>query len=96
MCAPSASVISVSSRIASTASCSVPGRLWMPLAARSSGVMAKMFSVISAGGVSFLYHGETGALLQALSAMPIRDLSIAEPDIEETFMHFYQKEGDDK
>lgn len=39
--------------------------------------------------VKFLYSGETGALLNALAAMPVTDLSITEPDLEDIFMHYY-------
>ena len=46
------------------------------------------------GGVSFLYAGDMRALVTALANMPVTDLSIAEPDIEDTFLHFYQKEDE--
>ena len=41
--------------------------------------------------VSFLYSGEMGALLARLSAGSLSDLNIAEPDLEEIFLHFYEK-----
>ena len=40
-------------------------------------------------GVSFLYSGDMNLLLRTLSANNIEDLSIAEPDLEEIFMHYY-------
>lgn len=40
-------------------------------------------------GISFLYSGDMNLLLQFLAAHPIKDLSIAEPDLEEIFMHYY-------
>lgn len=43
--------------------------------------------------VKFLYSGETPALLQALASLPITDVSMLEPDLEEIFMHYY-KEGE--
>lgn len=45
-------------------------------------------------GCSFLYSGDINALLQRLSGGKIQDLSIAEPDLEEIFLHYYQKEGE--
>ena len=39
--------------------------------------------------VSFLYGGNSRELLQALSALPLTDVSITEPDLDEIFMHFY-------
>ena len=44
--------------------------------------------------VSFLYGGKADLLLKELSALPITDITIAEPDLEEIFMHYYAKEGD--
>lgn len=43
--------------------------------------------------VSFLYGGDINALLRALSEQEIEDLSIAEPDLEEIFMHYYTDGG---
>lgn len=48
---------------------------------------------VSAEGVSFLYGGKADRLIKALSALPITDITIAEPDLEEIFMHYYAKEG---
>ncbi len=44
--------------------------------------------------VSFLYSGEMKPLLDRLSAGQVKDLSISEPDLEEIFLHYYQKEGE--
>lgn len=46
--------------------------------------------------VSFLYSGDINKLLQTLSTGQISDLSVSEPDLEEIFMHYYEKGGDDK
>ena len=46
------------------------------------------------GTVSFLYSGEMGALLQRLAAGQVLDLSVSEPDLEEIFMHYYEKTGE--
>lgn len=40
----------------------------------------------------FLYEGEPQALLQTLSSLPFTDFTVADPDPEEIFLHFYQKE----
>ena len=42
--------------------------------------------------LSFLYSGSPSALLSALSRLPITDVNIAEPDLEEIFMHYYGEE----
>ena len=48
----------------------------------------------SEGVVSFLYNGEMGQLLQCLSEGKVSDLSVSEPDLEEIFMHYYEKGGE--
>ncbi len=40
--------------------------------------------------VSFLYGGEMTSLISALNGLPITDITISEPDLEEVFMHFYE------
>lgn len=45
--------------------------------------------------VSFLYNGEIKALLKAAEEMPIYDMTITEPDLEEIFMHYYEKGGEE-
>lgn len=44
--------------------------------------------------VSFLYSGDMNSLLQVLAEGRISDLSVSEPDLEEIFMHYYEKGGD--
>lgn len=46
--------------------------------------------------VSFLYSGEMGVLLQALAAGSVTDLSVTEPDLDEIFLHYYEKESESK
>ncbi len=46
----------------------------------------------SEGAVSFLYNGDVNALLKCLSAEKLEDLSIGEPDLEEVFLHYYERE----
>ena len=43
--------------------------------------------------VSFLYSGAPGQLLSCLASLPVADVSISEPDLEEIFLHYYSKEG---
>ncbi len=40
-------------------------------------------------GISFLYAGDINRLIAALSQCSIADLTVAEPDLEEIFMHYY-------
>ncbi len=42
--------------------------------------------------VTFLYSGDLKQLLNALAAMPVSDLTMTEPDLEEIFMHYYTGE----
>ena len=43
------------------------------------------------GGVSFLYSGDVNSLLHTLSAGQVSDLTVSEPDLEEIFLHYYEK-----
>ncbi len=43
--------------------------------------------------MTFLYSGSPRKLLTALAALPLADVTIAEPDLEEIFMHYYAPEG---
>lgn len=45
--------------------------------------------------VSFLYNGTPDILLKALADLPLTDVDISEPDLEEVFMHYYSEEGND-
>lgn len=44
-------------------------------------------------GVSFLYSGPVAELLSALQGLPLSDLTIVEPELEELFLHFYRNGG---
>ncbi|MCR5566625.1 MAG: ABC transporter ATP-binding protein [Clostridiales bacterium] len=44
--------------------------------------------------VSFLWSGEVNDLIRALTKADIRDMTIAEPDLEEIVLHFYEKGGE--
>ena len=43
--------------------------------------------------VSFLYGGDMGSLLRTLASGQVDDLTVTEPDLEEVFLHYYEKEG---
>ena len=42
--------------------------------------------------ISFLYSGDMGSLLHTLSMGQVDDLTVTEPDLEEVFLHYYEKE----
>ena len=48
----------------------------------------------SDNSVSFLYNGDMTSLLSTLSSGQVNDLSVTEPDLEEVFMHYYEKDGE--
>lgn len=48
----------------------------------------------SGDSVSFLFSGNINDLLQVLSTSHVTDLSVTEPDLEEIFLHYYEKGGD--
>ena len=48
----------------------------------------------SEGSVGFLYGGDMGSLLHTLSLGQVYNLTVTEPDLEEVFMHYYEKERD--
>lgn len=43
---------------------------------------------------SFLYNGDIRKLLRILAEEEISDIAVAEPDLEEIFLHYYEKEGE--
>ncbi len=51
--------------------------------------------VIGDNTVEFLYGGDIGVLLQALAVLKPTNLSISESDLEEVFLHYYEKEATD-
>lgn len=46
------------------------------------------------GVLSFLYSGDMNSLLRTLSSGQIDDLAVTEPDLEEIFLHYYEKDGE--
>ena len=49
---------------------------------------------VSGDTVSLLYSGDVNRLVQTLSRSRLRDLTVAEPDLEEIFLHYYQDGGE--
>ena len=47
-------------------------------------------------GADFLYSGDMQTLLRVMAGGNIQDISITEPDLEEVFLHYYEKGGDEK
>jgi len=43
--------------------------------------------------ISFLYTGNMATLIHNLDGLPITDMVIEEPSLEEIFMHYYEKEA---
>ncbi|MBS1402665.1 MAG: ABC transporter ATP-binding protein [Oscillospiraceae bacterium] len=48
----------------------------------------------AADSVSFLYSGDMSNLLRTLSYGRVSDLTVTEPDLEEIFLHYYEKDGE--
>ena len=46
------------------------------------------------GNSSFLFSGDMNQLLRQLLAGNISDINISEPDLEEIFLHYYERGGD--
>lgn len=44
--------------------------------------------------VSFLFNGNIKDLLNTVNSLPIYDMTITEPQLEEIFMHYYEKGGE--
>lgn len=54
---------------------------------------AKSVSVVG-DSVNFLYQGDIKNLLNQISNLSFYDMAITEPDLEEIFMHYYEKDGE--
>lgn len=48
----------------------------------------------SGDSVSFLFGGDINELIRFLSTSQLTDLTVMEPDLEEIFLHYYEKGGD--
>ncbi|MBR4308306.1 MAG: ABC transporter ATP-binding protein [Oscillospiraceae bacterium] len=44
------------------------------------------------GSLRFLYQGDVQVLLQSLASLPLKDLTITDPDPEEIFLNYYKEE----
>ena len=49
---------------------------------------------VTGNSVSFLYNGDIRKLLSVLGTLPVTDMTMTEPDLDEIFMHYYQKGGE--
>lgn len=47
---------------------------------------------IDDGNVSFLFSGDVNTIINKLSTLKLTNILIEEPDLEEIFMHYYEKE----
>ena len=76
----------------------LPGQGEFPRQNDARADMAGEIKNVDAAGdaVSFLYSGEPGRLLKALSELQLTDITIAEPDLEEIFLHFYEAKNDEE
>lgn len=45
------------------------------------------------GTLRFLYRGEITALLKMLASLPVEDVNLADPELDEVFLHYYEKEA---
>lgn len=50
--------------------------------------------VLNNNYLSFLYQGDINNLLSYISTMNIKDITITEPDLEDIFLHYYEKDGE--
>ena len=49
---------------------------------------------VTKDSVSFLYSGDMNSLLCTLSSGQVNDFTVTEPDLEEVFLHYYEKDGE--
>ncbi len=49
---------------------------------------------MTADSASFLYRGKVNAVTSILAGLDLVDLLVEEPDLEEIFMHYYQKDDE--
>ena len=47
------------------------------------------------GTLTFLYDGAPAELVRVLSGLEFEDFTVTDPDLEEIFMHYYGKEGEE-
>ena len=56
-------------------------------------ILAKSVTVLD-DAVSFLYQGDMKMLISELSKLPITDMTVVEPELDEIFLHYYAKEAE--
>ena len=49
---------------------------------------------VSGDSVTFLYRGDMKILLGKVVSLPIYDMTVTDPDLEEIFMHYYERGGE--
>ncbi len=49
--------------------------------------------IVGRDDMSFLYQGDVNALMKALAGVKLRDALLEEPELEEIFMQYYQKDA---
>ncbi|WP_151736941.1 ABC transporter ATP-binding protein ['Paenibacillus yunnanensis' Narsing Rao et al. 2020] len=47
---------------------------------------------VNGNAAKFIFKGNINAIMKAITAVELRNLSVEEPDLEEIFMHYYVKE----
>lgn len=48
---------------------------------------------VKGNAANFIYKGDVNMIVGKLAEIELRNLSIEEPDLEEIFLHYYEKEG---
>ncbi|MCA9335851.1 ABC transporter ATP-binding protein [Candidatus Saccharibacteria bacterium] len=63
-------------------------------AAKSSFKLAGISNMAAAGkNVSFLYRGDVNAITKLVAKLPLTNIWIEEPELEEIFMHYYKTDN---
>ena len=62
--------------------------------AKTNAKRVSLRGTVDLGITSFLFGGDINQLLRQLSDGNILDIHISEPDLEEIFLHYYEKDGD--
>ena len=65
-------------------------------AIRAKGRLAAKSAETNGDSVSFLFNGDIKELLNAVNSLPIYDMTITEPTLDEIFMHYYEKGGENQ
>lgn len=49
--------------------------------------------IVQGNEANFLYKGDLNPIMQKISGLSVANLSVVEPDLEEIFLHYYEKEA---